>query len=343
MIKSELKKITLKEIIFQIVLNVIVFVFFAFDRRHPEIELFKIYFYLNYAIPALIINYVLLPKYLYKGKHIGFILYSLVLIGIIIFIEEAVLEQIYYPDTRGRKFLGIFHNLMGTMPTLTVLVGFKFAWDALTNRKKMEELKSSAKESELQFLKSQINPHFLFNNLNNLYAYAVEQSPKTPEIILELSAVLRYMLYDCKADFVSLENEIKQIKSYISLSELQIEDRGKVIFKTNNISNTKCIAPLILIVFIENAFKHSSSSQSDAIEIDIVLEELENGTLKFHCKNTYRNQSNITSLDGGIGLENVQKRLELLYPNAHDLKIETIDNEYFFVDLTIDLNKTTSK
>ncbi|PWH85357.1 sensor histidine kinase [Brumimicrobium oceani] len=343
MIKSGFKKISLKEIIFQIVLNVIVFVFFAFDRRHPEIELFKIYFYLNYAIPALIINYVLLPKYLYKGKHIGFILYSLVLIGIIIFIEEAVLEQIYYPDTRGRKFLGIFHNLMGTMPTLTVLVGFKFAWDALTNRKKMEELKSSAKESELQFLKSQINPHFLFNNLNNLYAYAVEQSPKTPEIILELSAVLRYMLYDCKADFVSLENEIKQIKSYISLSELQIEDRGKVTFKTNNISNTKCIAPLILIVFIENAFKHSSSSQSDKIEIDIVLEELENGTLKFKCKNTYRNQSNIISLDGGIGLENVQKRLELLYPNAHDLKIETIDNECFLVDLTIDLNKTTSK
>ncbi|WP_107038992.1 sensor histidine kinase [Brumimicrobium mesophilum] len=342
MINSELKKITFKEILFQIVLNVIVFIFFAFDKRQPEIELFKIYFYLNYAIPALIINYILLPKFLYNRKYIGFVLYSLVLVGIIIFIEEAILEKIYYPDTRGRKFLGIFHNLMGTMPTLTVLVGFKFGWDALTNRRKVEELKSTAKESELQFLKSQINPHFLFNNLNNLYAHAVEQSPKTPDIILELSAVLRYMLYDCKADFVSLENEIKQIKSYISLSELQIEDRGKVTFTTKNISNTKFIAPLILIVFIENAFKHSSSSQSEDIEIDIVLEELENGTLKFSCKNTYRNQSNISNVKGGIGLTNVEKRLELLYPNAHELKIKTIKNENFTVELTIDLNKTTS-
>lgn len=343
MIMSNFKKITLKEIIFQIALNLIVFIFFAFDRRHPEIELFKIYFYLNYAIPALIINYILLPKFLYKGKYFGFIFYVLVLIGIIIFIEEAVLEQIYYPDTRGRKFLGVFRNLLGSVPTLTVLVSFKFAWDLLRNQKQIEKLKSAAKESELQFLKSQINPHFLFNNLNNVYAYAVEQSPKTPEIILELSAVLRYMLYDCKADYVSLENEIKQIKSYISLSELQIEDRGKVTFKTKNISNTKRIAPLILIVFIENAFKHSSSSQSDEIEIEILLEELENGTLKFQCKNTYRNQSNTSSLSSGIGLENVQKRLLLLYPNAHDLKITTIDNEYFIVDLIIDLNKTNSK
>src|SRR5690554_520266 len=167
MIMSNFKKITLKEIIFQIALNLIVFIFFAFDRRHPEIELFNIYFYLNYAIPALIINYILLPKFLYKGKYFGFIFYVLVLIGIIIFIEEAVLEQIYYPDTRGGKFLDVFRNLLGTVPTLTVLVSFKFAWDLLRNQKQIEKLKSAAKESELQFLKSQINPHFLFNNLRS--------------------------------------------------------------------------------------------------------------------------------------------------------------------------------
>jgi len=151
------------------------------------------------------------------------------------------------------------------------------------------------------------------------------------------------MLYECKADYVSLENEIKQIKSYISLSELQIEDRGKVTFETRNISNTKSIAPLILIVFIENAFKHSSSSQSDNIEIDIVLEELDNGKLKFICQNTFREQSNTSSLEGGIGLENVEKRLELLYPNAHKLEITKSENEIFKVDLTIDLTKNSIK
>jgi len=341
MIKAEQNRISFQEILFQIILNAIVFVFFAFDRRQPEIEFHKVYFYLNYAIAAIIINYVLLPKYLYKRKYLIFIILSMIIIGLVIFIEEAVLEQIYYPDTRGSKFLGIFQNLMGTMPTLTVLVGFKFGWDALHTQKKVQELKSSVKESELQFLKSQINPHFLFNNLNNLYAHAVEQSPKTPDIILELSDVLRYMLYECTADFVSLGKELKQLKSYISLSELQIEDRGIVNFNVENCQTTHRIAPLILIVFIENAFKHSSSSQSEEIKINIDITETEEGILKFRCFNSFRNLSNTTSLEGGIGLENVKKRLDLIYPNAHQLKVSTLENESFLVDLSIDLNKNS--
>ncbi|MCA0153215.1 sensor histidine kinase [Winogradskyella vincentii] len=329
----------LKELFFQIALNIIVFIFFAFDRRLPGIEAHQILFYLNFAIAALIINYVLLPKFLYKNRYWHFALYSLIVIAIVIVTEEAVLEQIYYPETRGRRFLGIFYNLLSSLPTITILVGFKFAWDALIKQREVHELKNYAKESELQYLKSQINPHFLFNNINNLYAYAVEQSPKTPDLILELSSVLRYMLYDCKARFVPLNKEIEHLKNYINLSTLQIEGRGKVNITIGNIPENYNIAPLVLTVFIENAFKHSASSQTERISINSDINVSDNGILNFTCINSYQSETNVNKLDQGIGLENVKKRLDLMYPKSHKLKISD-DNEYFKVQLTLDLNKT---
>ncbi|MBA6151431.1 sensor histidine kinase [Gelidibacter maritimus] len=331
--------INLKELVFQIILNVLVFLFFGFDRRLPGVEFHQIYFFLNYAIAALIINYALLPRFLYRNRYLEFAIYTLVTIALVIFVEEAFLEQIFYPDTRGRKFLGVFYNLLSTMPTITILVGFKFAWDALKKQQEVIELRNSVKESELQFLKSQINPHFLFNNMNNLYAHAVEQSPKTPEIILELSSVLRYMLYECQAPFVPLKKEMEHIENYILLSKLQVEGRGEVTFEIGNIPSNYRIAPLILSVFIENAFKHSVSSQSKDISIVIDIKVSDNGILHFICNNSYLKQSNTQSLDNGIGLENVRKRLELIYPNCHTLKIDT-NNNLYNVDLTIDLSKT---
>ncbi|WP_411896160.1 sensor histidine kinase [Winogradskyella sp. A2] len=331
--------LNLKELFFQIALNIIVFIFFAFDRRLPGIEAHQILFYLNFAIAALIINYILLPKFLYKNRYWHFALYSLLLIAIVILTEEAVLEQIYYPETRGRRFLGIFYNLMSTLPTITILVGFKFAWDALIKQREVHELKNYAKESELQYLKSQINPHFLFNNINNLYAYAVEQSPKTPDLILELSSVLRYMLYDCRARFVALNKEIEHLKNYINLSTLQIEGRGKVNNTIGNIPENYNIAPLVLSVFIENAFKHSASSQTENISINIDINVSDNGILNFRCTNSYQSETNVNKLDQGIGLQNVKKRLDLMYPKSHELKISD-DNENFKVQLALDLNKT---
>lgn len=158
----------MKELLFQVVLNVIVFVFYAFDRRLPGIEMHQIYFFLNYAIAGLLINYVLLPRFLYKNRFWEFAVYLVLVVAMVIFVEEAFLEQIFYPDTRGKRFLGVFYNLLSTMPTITILVGFKFAWDALNQQREVQQLKNSVRESELQFLKSQINPHFLFNNMNNL-------------------------------------------------------------------------------------------------------------------------------------------------------------------------------
>lgn len=319
---------TSKEVIFQILLHGVLFLFFSFDRNQPEIHEYKIVAFLNYALGALVINYILLPRYFYKKNYLYFFGFVIIVVAGIIALEELVLERIYFPDTRGKHFPGVFYSLLDVMPVIAILAGFKFAWDASLKQREVEELRSSVKESELQFLKSQINPHFLFNNLNNLYSYAIEQSPKTPTIILELSSVLRYMLYDCKEDFVGLGKEIEHLKNFTQLNELQIEERGKVTFNADDIPSGYLIAPLILSVFVENAFKHSTASQSEAIIIDIRIKLDANGQLDFECKNSFRPVTNIDKLSNGIGLRNVKKRLQLLYPDAHTLRIKDSNNLY---------------
>lgn len=317
-----------KEVIFQVILHVILFLFFSFDRNQPQIQEYKIVVFLNYAVTAFIINYVLLPKFFYTKKYVLFFGYVTVVVACLIAVEELVLERIYYPNTKGKHFPGIVYSLLDVMPVITILAGFKFAWDASLKQKEVEELQTSVKESELQFLKSQINPHFLFNNLNNMYSHAIEQSPKTPSIILELSSVLRYMLYDCKENFVALRKEIEHLKNFTQLNELQIEDRGEVTFQSEQIPNGYLIAPLILTVFIENAFKHSTASQSEDIFINIKINVTPSGELDFECKNSYLADTNTEKLTNGIGLQNVKKRLKLLYPNAHKLDINDTDNSY---------------
>lgn len=331
---------TVKEVVFQLLLHIVLFLFFSFDKNEPSIQGFKVVAFLNYAVGAFIINYVLLPRFFYKKKYLLFFISVAVIVTAIIMIEELVLEAIYYPDTRGTRFPGVIYSLLDVMPVITILTGFKFAWDASKKQLEVEELRSSVKESELQFLKSQINPHFLFNNLNNLYSYAIEQSPKTPSIILELSSVLRYMLYDCKENFVALPKEIDHLKNFTQLNELQIEERGKVTFKTDNIQSNYRIAPLILTVFIENAFKHSTASQSKDIFIDIDIKVTNEGVLEFECKNTFQTLGNTNDLSKGIGLENVKKRLQILYPDAHELIIKDSDGLYTII-LKIQLKTDT--
>lgn len=330
-----------KEVVFQLLLHIVLFLFFSFDKNQPQINDFKMVAFMNYALGALVINYVLLPRFFYKKKYLYFFLSVVVIVAIIIAIEELVLEQIYYPDTRGKHFPGVIYSLLDVMPVITILAGFKFAWDASKKQLEVEELRSSVKESELQFLKSQINPHFLFNNLNNLYSYAIEQSPKTPSIILELSSVLRYMLYDCKEKFVGLAKELQHLENFTKLNELQIEERGKVTFHTENCKSSYQIAPLILTVFVENAFKHSTASQSQNISIDIDIKVSDLGMLVFECKNSFQQVTNTDSLSKGIGLQNVKKRLQLLYPNAHELTINDSGEEYN-VHLKMQLKKIPS-
>ncbi len=329
-----------QELAFQIILHALVFVFFSYDRTDRTFELNRFVFFLNSALIAAIINYILFPKYFYKRKYNVFVIMLFLVLALAIINEEFILEQIFFPNTRrSNTFPGVFFTLVEILPTVSVLSGFKFTWDAIKSKRQVEKLSSLVKESELQFLKSQINPHFLFNNLNNLYSYAIEQSPKTPSIILELSAVLRYMLYECKEKYVPITKEIEHLKNFTELNKLQIEDRGVINFNSENINPEYKIAPLILVVFIENAFKHSQTSQSSNIEIDVNISMHEN-SLIFNCKNNYQlsNQKQ-NDLISGIGLKNVKKRLNLLYSNNHELDLKKSSNNYE-VSLKINLHKS---
>ncbi|SNZ01936.1 sensor histidine kinase [Flagellimonas pacifica] len=331
--------ITRKEFTFQIILHLLVFLFYSFDRRDPRIDFPETVFFLSYAVASGIIAYYLMPNFLYKKKPLKFFGSVLIIIVALILLEELVLEKIFYPGTRrANVFPGVYYALFDIVPILAILSGFKFGWDALQKQKQIDELKSTVQESELQFLRSQINPHFLFNNLNNLYSYALENSTKTPEIILEMSGVLRYMLYECKEKFVPLKKEMEQLGNFIKLYKLQIEERGDVQFKAQQTTSGYKIAPLILIVFIENAFKHSQSGQSSNIEIDIEVTQQGN-QLQFMCTNNFEPIAGLDSIAKGIGLENVKKRLQLLYPNKHQLLIEEKSNQ-FTVSLSMELEKS---
>ncbi|MEM9141937.1 MAG: histidine kinase [Bacteroidota bacterium] len=331
--------ISKKELLFQIVLHILVFLFYSFDRNDPGITLQQLVFFMSYALASAFITYFLMPRLLYRKRvwqFLGAVL--LVILGVIL-LEEFVLEQIFFSGTpRARIVPGIYFAVFSIVPVITILSGFKFAWDALRKQEQIDALQNTIEESELQFLRSQINPHFLFNNLNNLYSHALVGSSKTPEIILDLSGVLRYMLYECKEKYVPLAKEIEQLHNFVKLNRLQVEDRGEVGFKTENMGSQYQIAPLILIVFIENALKHSQSGQSCDIQIHINI-RLKGNTLHFRCRNNFKVSKASDSLASGIGLENVKKRLHLLYPEKHRLHIQK-EKQHFQVDLSLHLEKT---
>ena len=320
--------ISSQELIFQLILHGLVFSFYAYDGDDPQVESYQVIFFLNYTLATAVISYGLLPQFFYRKKYLHFLAYALFVVAGVIAVEELILEKIYFPRSRGKSFPGVFYSLWEVLPVMAILAGAKFAWDALYKQREVDQLRVTIQESELQFLKSQINPHFLFNNLNNLYSYAIANSPKTPTIILELSSVLRYMLYECREKFVPLSKEIEQLENFTRLSELQIEERGVINFTAQDIASSYLIAPLILIVFIENAFKHSQAGQSENIMIDVQVRLSGEGQLHFVCKNNFQTTNHLDQLSHGIGLENVKKRLALLYPGAHQLDIRQTDTEY---------------
>lgn len=332
-----------REIFYQLTIVVVLFIFFSHNQEGTEqvslSALFapsKLAFFANYMMGAMVINYMLLPILYYKKKPFLSVVSVILVLVLIVLIDEFFLEQIYFPDTRGAYFPGISYTVIETLPIILIFTVFKFAWDFQRKEREIDKLKSLAQESEIKFLKSQVNPHFLFNNLNNLYAKVLKNSPTTPNIILELSSVLRFMVYDSKENYITLSRELEHLKHYSSLYILQMENRGKVRFETEVESDQFVISPLLLVVFVENAFKHSTGTQSTNILILITVSVTDNGKLTFVCENSYSSQYQAEQSANGIGLENVKKRLELLYPNKHKLRMVN-DGQTFKINLQMEL------
>lgn len=192
---------------------------------------------------------------------------------------------------------------------------------------------------ELQVLKAQIHPHFLFNTLNNLYSLTLKHSPQAPNMVLKLSDMLHYMIYDCNRSNVSLAKELFFLENYIELEKLRYGPRLIVSVSVTGETTTNLIAPLLLIPFVENAFKHGSAQQIGQTRIELTLVMTGNEML-FRIENSTdeKNISNTCKNTGSIGLANVQKRLTLLYPDAYKLLIRP-ERGRFTVELTIQLDQ----
>lgn len=188
---------------------------------------------------------------------------------------------------------------------------------------KFLEARLKLKEQELKYLKMQIHPHFLFNTLNSMYGLALKKADQTPDMILRLSNLLDYLLYQTEKPLVSISEEIEHIKDYIALEKMRFNDKLNVIMNVKLESKNMTIAPMLLLPFIENSFKHGSI-KNGILKIDIDIKaDLE--VVHFQIKNS---NSDDTSVQGGIGLENIKKRLDLLYPNKHKLSIATNDDDF---------------
>lgn len=185
-------------------------------------------------------------------------------------------------------------------------------------------------QDELRFLQNQLSPHFLFNTLNNIYGISLTQHEKVSNLLLKLSDLLRYSVYDAKELFVPLKNEIAYIKDYIDFEKIRIGDKLELEVAFDDVDASLEIAPLLLIVFIENAFKHSKNTTDQNIYIKIIIKTWANSVF-FAVKNSCsrnKNENSIVNKDSGFGLENVIKRLDLLYGNKYDLQTEEKDGFY---------------
>jgi LytS/YehU family sensor histidine kinase len=235
--------------------------------------------------------------------------------------------------------------LFGFMPALLPLITYSFnfllgailkiylEWknnDSL--RKKVETEKIN---SELQFLKTQLNPHFLFNSLNAIYSLSVKKSPDTSEAIINLSELMRYMLYEANRDFVPLSKELTYIQNYIQLQRLRLSNSEEVSINIYGEEKERFIPPLLFISFIENAFMYGTDYQGKT-HVKIIL-TFTDTAIRLFVQNKighFKKDSN----NSGVGLENIKNRLQLLYPDAHTLKVDS-NNEYYTVDLTLNTSK----
>lgn len=224
----------------------------------------------------------------------------------------------------------IFFTLPVTYLQPAVLL---IALQYVQNQQRILQLKEQKKTAELSLLKNQLNPHFLFNTLNNLYAMAIQRSDKTPEVIGKLSEILDYTLYGCNEKMVSIDKEIQLIDNYLTLEKVRYGKRVKIQFD-KEIYESLEIAPLLLLTFIENAFKHGVREEIGVATVDLFLKTA-NKEIEFTIKNSISTTNEQTNpSDQSIGLKNVKKQLDLLYPDLHQLDIQQT-NDYFAVNLKL--------
>jgi hypothetical protein len=298
-----------------------------------------------------VITYVLIPWFLLRGKYVWFFVGLLILIPanalfahqLTTWLVNPIRVYLLIPTPHDNFYYGLMSGLRGGLQTGGFAAMITLAKHFYRKDQANQQLVREKLTAELQLLKAQVHPHFLFNTLNNLYSLTLLKSDHAPEVVLKLSGLLRYMLYECNAPQVPLDKEVRMMQDYVELERLRYGDRLDLAVNVRGDLAGKGVAPLLLLPFLENAFKHGASEQLDQAWIALDLTVKDN-LLKMKLINSVSEEAPPPVPDAdchGIGLQNVRKRLELLYPGRHELKILR-EAETFIVTLTIQTETRTN-
>lgn len=338
----------------RLLLNIIFIVLILFvsaNNSHKNYPLSYIFLYnLLLFVPAYLNNFWFLPK-LNQDKNIRRYLAAVVILFLIsVIILGQYLKYLYdhfntselvdftpiaasasAPETveKYQYYFDVFPGIIIVM--LILAIGYSIQ-TFLLKIKKEEQAKTQQNIAELSLLKSQISPHYLFNVLNSLYALALKKSEETPDVILKMSDILRYSLYETQEKEIAISHEIHILNMYMDIEKLRMPENASISFR-HSVKDPVKIAPMLLLPLIENAFKHGIDSTVEASYIKAAL-TCSHNSLIFVCENNFKELQKKEI--GGIGIENIRKRLELLYPENHRLEIKK-HKDIFNVTLEIKL------
>ncbi len=291
-------------------------------------ELINLFFY---GLIVYFNLFYLIPNYLTKKRFLTYC--GLLILATLIITPLKVLAFYFkfsgYPQAQANLLENMNWYFLVTFFIAGSSTIFKIITDWVRHLREKQELQTQTMQSELRFLKSQINPHFLFNTLNNLYALTLKKSDKAPEIVIKLSEMMRYMLYECNEKQVLLGKEVHYIRNYLDLERLRQGKNVNINFEVEGEIQDQKIAPLMFIPFLENSFKHGLSNQISTGFVNIKL-QVQGNDIHFFIENskpdTPPRQDSRRS--GGIGLVNIHRRLNLLYPKQYELDIEDSPRAY---------------
>ena len=277
--------------------------------------------------------YFLIPKFIINKKYLAYFFNLIVALTILYIVRTELnyflVSKNIWPEAIGHQKAFTFNHIvavtLGEIYVIAFVSVIKLTIDWISVRNRNESLENSQLKTELNFLKSQIQPHFFFNTLNNLYALALEKSDKTPSVILKLAEIMQYVLYDVKDTKIKLLKEINYIYTYLELEKLRYGDLVESKINIKGDLDKIAVPPLLFLPFIENCFKHGSKN-NDKVNIEISFYKKMN-FLFFSVENNYVKSNNFFTKHG-IGIKNIKRRLQLLYGKNYRINILKKDNKY---------------
>lgn len=291
--------------------------------------------------------YVVIPRFLLQKKYVKAMLSFVASVLLAVLLQQAInygiINPIFYPSWESEYLFYVskmYTVFLGMYPVVTIAACIKLVKHWYEKEEQAKELRNKKLEAELQFLKAQVHPHFLFNTLNNLYALTLKKSDHASDVVLKLSNLMNYMLYECSKTKVPLAKEVEITETYIALEKIRHDDSLSVEFEVEGSVEEKEIPPMLILPFVENCFKHGANKLTESAWIHIGI-TISGSNFILNVKNNCVPEKNYESnpeSNNGIGLGNVEQRLKLLYGNAYKLEVNHFQ-DHFSVLLALNLDQ----